>query len=53
MPTRIRQHINDLYRKGHMINEDTHCSLRHHHIAGIYYKGRCLSWGYNRKYCVL
>ena len=53
MPTLLRQNINKLYTKGLSINEDTHCDLRHNHIAGVFYKGRCLSMGYNRKYCLL
>ena len=53
MPTKLQQNMNYLYSKGQSINDRCHSDLRHHHIAGIFHKGRCLSWGRNVKYCYL
>lgn len=53
MPTKLKQHMNTLYNKGQSLRDDTHCDLRHHHVAGVYLNGRCLSWGYNHKSCLL
>lgn len=53
MPTRLSQHINTLYSKSISCKDDTHCDLRHHHFAGVYMNGRCISIGYNRKSCSL
>ena len=53
MPTRLRQNMQALQNKGMSCDDNAHCSLRHHHIAGVYRHGRRLSVGYNRKYCSL